>query len=242
MNKWIGSLALFFLTAQAYAQTTITKQFPLTKGETLSLDFDYPQLMRVSTWTGEEVLIQAAVSINGGTENDAFGLKAEQVNGGLHIINTLDMDRISDVYTVQEGDSAKRFPNKEAFQRYLLNHEGRSSYSSNKDIQITLEIKVPKDVSTTLRAVYGMVELAHIDAPIQVDAKYKGVDASLDERKVGKITLVTRYGRIYSNLGLTPVSNEERDFYTAITATPGSGPSYDIQSSYGNIYLRKAVR
>ncbi|WP_257667330.1 hypothetical protein [Parapedobacter tibetensis] len=92
-----------------------------------------------------------------------------------------------------------------------------------------------------LTSVYGMVELVNFDAPISVEAKYGGIDASLDERRIGEIKLTNRFGKIYTDLPLTLTEKEDRDFYTSITATPGKGPSYVISASYGNIYLRKAL-
>lgn len=49
----------------------------------------------------------------------------------------------------------------------------------------------------------------------------------------------TQFGKVYSNLD-APLSGKDLDnFQTFLTATPGSGPQYNLQSKFGNIYLRK---
>ena len=78
-------------------------------------------------------------------------------------------------------------------------------------------------------------------APLTVEAKYGGVDASLVITSVGELVVETNYGQIYSNLDLNfdHESLKEKDFHTYVTAKPGNGPRYDFESKYGNVYLRK---
>jgi hypothetical protein len=76
---------------------------------------------------------------------------------------------------------------------------------------------------------------------LTVEAKYGGVDAALNERMVGELLAETNYGQIYSNLD-TEFGGDvlsQRDFHTIVSAKPGSGPRYDFESKYGNVYLRK---
>ena len=51
------------------AQTPISKSIAVQAGQKIAMHFDYPELIRVSTWDNNEISIQGTVSINGG-END----------------------------------------------------------------------------------------------------------------------------------------------------------------------------
>jgi len=228
----------------ALSQTKITKSYPVAKGQTVQLRFDYPKVVRVSTWDKNEVLVEATVKINEGENNNAFSLIESTANGQVSISNKIDMESIPEAYFVVENGVKTRFNTKTDMDNY---RKGKSavnniSYYQTKDMEITLDIKVPANVATDLAAVYGMVELSNFDGPIKVDAKYGGIDASLTESKIGKITLTNHFGKIYSNLDLKPTDQKEQNFFTSITAAPGKGPDYDISSNYGNIYLRSTVK
>ena len=87
-----------------------------------------------------------------------------------------------------------------------------------------------------------MVVVKGFTGPLTVESTYGGVDAALVERSVGELTAETNYGQIYSNLD-TKFGGEQvrnKDFYTFVRAQPGSGPKYNFESTYGNVYLRKA--
>jgi hypothetical protein len=99
-------------------------------------------------------------------------------------------------------------------------------------------------METNIKAVYGMVEVKNFTGPLTVEATYGGVDVALTEKAVGELSAETNYGQIYSNLdtkfGGQQVKNQ--DFYLSVTAKPGSGPRYALESKYGNVYLRKATQ
>ena len=113
--------------------------------------------------------------------------------------------------------------------------------STGVDMEIILEIKVPRNVNTRVESVYGMVEIKDFTGPLDVEATYGGVDAALMERSAGIITAETNYGEIYTNLDAKFGSEKTHgDFHTNVSAKPGSGPAYSFESKYGNVYIRKA--
>lgn len=228
----------------AFSQTKITKSYPVAKGQTVELRFDYPKIIRISTWDKNEVSVEASVKINQGEDNNAFRLVESLTNGKVIISNKLDIDNIPESYFLVENGIKTRFTTKADMDNYRKEKgiSNNISYYQQKDIEVTLEIKVPANVTTNLASVYGIVELNNFDGPIKVDAKYGGIDASLMESKIGKITLTSHFGKIYSNLNLKPTAQKEGNFFTSITAAPGKGPDYDISSNYGNIYLRSSVK
>jgi len=228
----------------ALAQSKVTKSYPVTKGQTIDLRFDYPKIVRLSTWEGNELVIEATVKINNGESNNAFSLKENITGDKISISNKLDMDAIPNSYYIVDQGIKTRFNSKNDMDAYVAQKGSgsRISYYSTQDIEITINIKVPVGISTDVLSTYGMVEVQNFKAPISVKATYGGVDASVTEAAIGKLQLTTRYGKIFSNLSLKPTEQTQKDFFTSITATPGSGPSYDLSSSYGNIYLRSSIK
>lgn len=228
-----------------YAQTTINKMIPVKAGETISMHFDYPKTIRVTTWDGNEISIQGEVIINGGENDDAFILENSRSGNIIRIKSEIrDIKNLPQRITVVRDGQKLMFRDKAELQKYQSeNGRAFNHMSWGPDIEINLEIKVPRNTETTIKSVYGMVEVSNFSGPLTVESTYGGVDASLVERSVGEITAETNYGEIYTNFdvkfGGDNVSS--KDFYTFVSAKPGQGPRYTFESKYGNVYLRKAA-
>jgi hypothetical protein len=229
------------LILSAASQSTVSKTFPVKAGETVELNFDYPKVVRVSTWDKNEVSVVAKVSINGGQNDDAFVLEDKSTNGTVSIRNKINnLDNLPRRYTVIEGGKKTVFNSKEDLQQYKKTSSGsHTMYSEGVDMEITVEVKVPANTNTDIKSTYGMVELVDFNGPANVNAPYGGIDATVVQASTGKLQATTSYGQIYSNLDLKITDKTERDFYTSITAEPGKGSTYILKSTYGKIYLRK---
>lgn len=233
--------AVICVTGYAPAQKTWEKKFPVKSGQSINLQFGFPKIS-ISTWDSPEVSLKATVNINGDTYSDAYSLASQADGSTLSIKDTIkDLKNIPPMYYVESNGIKKKFESKSDYDNYRKEHKDEiaSSYSS-RDMDIQLEIRVPAGFSVNLHNTYGLVALKNYNGTIRIDAKYGGIDAALTESKVGQLKLTNHYGKIYSNLKLKPTEKEDRNFYTSLTATPGSGPAYDFSSNYGNIYVRKA--
>ena len=238
-------LMVMIAPLQHYAQTAVNKVIPVSPGQKISMRFDYPELVKVSTWDKNEISIQGTVSINMGENDDAFELITSTEGNTISIKNEIrDMKNLPHRVTLRDGAQKIVFRNKEELEKYkeenrLTNY---SSVSYGLEMDIILEIKVPRNMETKVESVYGMVEIKDFTGPLTVLATYGGVDAALSERAVGQITAETNYGEIYSNLDVKFGGENLRqgDFHTNVSAKPGSGPAYYFDSKYGNVYLRKA--
>jgi hypothetical protein len=243
-NKILIVVILLVCPAIVFAQTQLNKSIPFKQGQTIRMHFDYPELIRVSTYEGSDVIVQGTVSINGGENDDAFILE-NTVNGNTININAYikDLKRLPQRVTIVRDGQKVMLRDKEELKKYQAEHgQGYNQMSFGPDIEIVLEIKVPKNAETRVESVYGMVEVKNFAGPLTVESTYGGVDASLAERSVGEITAETNYGEIYTNFDVKFGGNgTEKDFHTFVSAKPGSGPRYTLESKYGNVYIRKAV-
>jgi hypothetical protein len=225
----------------ALAQTKIKKSYPVDKSQTIEFRFDYPKNIHVSTWSGNEISVEANVNINNGMSDGAFTLIGTTTAGKISISNKLDLDLIPENYYIKEKGVKTQFSSKKELEAHLKTLSGpKPSIYQNKDINIDIHIKVPAGVVTKITSVYGLVEVRDFSGPIEVDATYGGIDASLTEKSIGRLQLTTRYGKIYTDISLKPIEKIQKDFFTSITAMPGKGPGYHLTSSYGNIYLRSS--
>jgi hypothetical protein len=146
--------------------------------------------------------------------------------------------------TITDGGKKITFRTQADYRKYQQ-ETGRSGFemvSMGVDMEIIIDIKVPRNVETRVESVYGMVEVKSFDGPLVVEATYGGVDAALTERSVGHIEAETNYGEIYTNFDARfNGGSGEENFHLVVSAKPGTGPKYAFESKYGNVYLRKAV-
>jgi hypothetical protein len=239
-------LAAVVLPGKQYAQTAINKTLPAQPGQSIVMHFDYPDLIKVSTWDKNEIAITGTVSINTGENDDAFELITSTTGSTISIRNEIkNMKNLPQRITIVDGAQKMVFKNKEELKKYEAQN-GKRKYDMQSwgvDMDILIEIKVPKNMETKVECVYGMVEIKDFNGPLIVDATYGGVDAALVEKNVGEVVAETNYGDIYTNFDTKFGGELSRNeaFHTLVMAKPGKGPKYTFDSKYGNVYLRKAA-
>lgn len=228
-----------------HAQTKLNKSIPYQKGKVVSMHFDYPEMIRVSSHDGNEVLIQGTVSINGGENDDAFELDIDDSGNSIAIKGYIkDLNDLPQRITIIHDGQKIMFRDKAELKKYQAEHgKGYSQMNFGPELDIILEIKVPRNAETRVESVYGFVEIKNYSGPLTALSTYGGVDVAVNEKSIGEINAETNYGEIFTNLdtkfGGDKLSN--RDFHTYVTAKPGSGPRYNLESKYGNVYIRKAT-
>lgn len=239
--RTVLTLAVSLVFGLTAAQTTINKSFSTDKNQKISLKFDYPELIKISTWDKPEVQILGTVNINENESNEAFQIKESKEGNSLVIEGKIaEMKNIPHRIKVEKDNKKLIFKTREEYQKYCKeNNVTFNSMTDGVDVDIKLEIKVPRSVMTQIESQYGLVEVKDFGGTINVTAIYGGIDATVLDKNVGKLSAETHFGQIYSNLDTKFTGKDSDDFRTLVTATFGNGPQYNLESKYGNIYLRK---
>ncbi len=243
--KYLLIAGLLACTGLTIAQRKIEQTIPVRSGQTIQMSFDDPELIKVHTWEKNEVLIRGDVSINRGEHDDAFEIVVTNTSEVVSLTSQLrDREKIPRRTLIRKGDQDYYFPTNDprdpAIQKFLDENDGAYTFMSSGIIRdITLEIWVPQGVATSIKAKYGLVEITNFNAPLQVDAKYGGVDATVVAARTGDLTARTRYGEILTNLNVKFTPIDENRSWTEIKTAFGNGPAYVLESQYGKVYLRK---
>ncbi len=230
-----------FAVLSSFAQTPINKTIAVSSGQKLVVHFDYPELIKITSWDKNEISVGGTVSINNGENDDAFELKESTSNGTIYLDGSVrNLKSLPQRITINRDGQKIMFKTKADYKEYMAKNGGNyNSTSWGVDMEIIIEIKVPRNMETRVESVYGMVEVKNFTGPITVDATYGGVDAAVQEVAMGELIAETNYGQIYSNLNVKFDTSKEEDFHTYVSAKPGKGPRYSFESKYGNVYLRK---
>lgn len=232
-----------FITVSLAAQTPVMKSFATASGQKILLQFDYPELIKVSTWDKNEIQITGNVSINGGENDEAFEV-TQSTSGNTLVVEgrVKDIKQLPHRFTIMKGKEKVTFKTREDFEKYRNEHGRDYTYTSQGvDIEITLEVKLPRNFETRIESTYGLVEIRDFTGPLIVACTYGGVDVAVQASTTGELIAETRYGQIYSNLDFSFSGSEFKDFHTQVVAKPGKGHRYSFESKYGNVYLRKSL-
>lgn len=225
-------------------QSPVNKVIPVKNGQSISMNFDYPDLIKITTWDKGEISVEGTVEINFGEDDDAFELTSSESGNTIYLESKIrDLKNLPQRMMIVKNGEKIYFASKSEFNKYKNDHPGGYDIVSwSRDMNIVLEIKVPKNTTTSVTSVYGVVEVRNFDGPLSVDARYGAVDAAINEKTVGELSAETNFGQIYSNLEVKFDADgfSDKNFYTFVKAKPGSGPVYDFESKYGNVYLRKS--
>ncbi|MCU0419313.1 MAG: hypothetical protein MUC38_06615 [Cyclobacteriaceae bacterium] len=236
-------LLVSLVVCEGRAQTAVQRSVPVKPGQAIQMHFDYPQQIRITTWDKSDLEITGRVTINGGENDDAFELETTREDTRVLVSSRIkNFTQLPQRMTLSQGGQKVQFKSREALREYVREHGNEYDFQSwGVDMDIALEIKVPRGVRTQITSVYGMVEVVDFAAPLAVDATYGGVDASIREAATGELTAETDYGQIFSNLSTQFESGNirEENPHTEVTARPGKGVTYRFESKYGNVYLRK---
>ena len=101
------------------AQTSIQKSIPVRTGQAIKMNFDYPELVKVTTWDRNEVLIEGSVTINNGENDDAFELHVDNEGSYISIANVIrDMKNLPQVVTVLKDGKKTIFRSKADYEKH----------------------------------------------------------------------------------------------------------------------------
>lgn len=241
--KTILTPILLSVVVSVLAQTPVNKTIAGQAGQKIRMKFDYPELIKVTTWDKNEISITGEVSINGGENDDAFSLDSSTSGNEVSITGEIrNMKSLPHHVTIWHDGQKMSFKSKADYRKYADEH-GRNYELMNwgTDIDIFLEIKVPQNVETKVYSTYGTIEIKNFNGPLIAESTYGGVDAALTEKLIGDLRVETSYGTFYTNFDFKFIGDELGDFHSVVNAKPGKGPSYSFESKYGNVYLRKAL-
>ena len=193
--KRLTLIIVSLMAGVAYAQTKIDKTVPVAAGQKISMRFDYPELVKVSTWEKNEISIQGVVSINDGENDDAFVLEVRTEGSTVSVRNEIkNMDNLPHRITVNRDGQKIVFHTRADWRKYQDEHgRGHNTMSEGVDMDIELNIRVPRNTETFVESVYGIVEIKDFTGPLTVQATYGGVDASLAEPATGELIAGSKF-------------------------------------------------
>ncbi|MEP2772793.1 MAG: hypothetical protein ABJH05_11630 [Fulvivirga sp.] len=243
-------IILCLLSVSSFSQKQINVSQSTAGVKSVVMDFKYPELIVITTWDKDEIVISGKSNINNGENDEAFKLNIEKEGDQLTIRSEIEnLEDLPKRIMIKRNGEKYYFDTDDfhdpKIKAFLEEKGGGHQYQMHGVIkEITLEIKVPKTIFLDVRAKYGLVEIKNVLNALVVDAKYGGIDISLQTNSPRDIVAKTKHGEMFSDLDMqiNPKESEHNQYYkwTSISAKlSGGGPKCSLESKYGNIYIRK---
>ncbi|HHH49451.1 MAG TPA: hypothetical protein ENK52_00555 [Saprospiraceae bacterium] len=257
------------------AQTEINETIKNVGDKLIEFDFERANV-NLKTWDKNEILIKGFVSINVGENDDNFEIEIKESADKISIetfikdfknipkVNVLHIGKHKGVFKRNsKGRAAMR-----AFKKKYRD-EDCNFYSEGDgvDVDIELEIFVPKKSNLNSKSLYGSIKLTDVSASLEIEntygsietilannnpnqtidlhSTYSFVDLSIPESVKADINMKTGYGEIFTDVdikreGKAPV---QRSFGAKVKGTlNGGGVAVNLEANYQNIYLRKKTK
>jgi hypothetical protein len=238
-------LTLFTVVAMvstSVAQSTIEQSFSTEGIKDLKLDFTYPELVKIKVWDKNEVSIKGIVEIEN-DDSDDFSITNISSKGRLTIqseLKNIDRHKGFTIYASEDEDGETVTVSKDG--KSINVGQKKGMYSNGIRISIVLEVTVPRNLNVIVNATYGLVEIIEYPKSIEVDAKYGGIDLSIDEKSEFALEARTQWGQIFSNLNTAfnfDGSDNMGKWLKASASINSGSQKMKLESQYGNVYLRK---
>ena len=248
--KLIGLLvSMFALSLVSFGQTTIQESFPTKAGEEIYLKFEEPHNVNIAVYDGRDVQYTGTVSINLGENDDHYELKKSSEQGSIIIRSYIrDMKSIPQWIKIKLDGEEYTFkteswddPQVQAF----LKEKGRDKVnwmSHGPQININVQVKVPKDIDLTVYSKFGLIEMEGITSELDVTSKFGGVDLSIPGSGRYDFNIDCEWGEVFTDLDLVVPKSEKGIALKAEEFTArlnGGGKAVSVNSKHGNIYLRR---
>lgn len=241
-------LILIFSGSISYAQSVLTERYEVSGKQVIQLQFDDASIIKVEGWNETYISIEASVSINDNTQNDAYTFEETSVNGAKKITGFLkDKEKLPRVIRIKIGEEIFTFNtddwNSPEIHQFYKDHgeDGISWKSHGISWDIYLTIRLPKQNDVVISSKHGIIELDNLSGNIEANSIHGGVDLVVNSGMKSKINAITKWGNIYSNVDLNidkESSSDKKWNHIVASINGGNGNSIKLESKHANIYLR----
>lgn len=266
MKFMLSIIALCAIQA-TYAQKTVTQSYPASQVSEINIDTKYADI-KLESYNGNEIIIEAAVNINHNKDNDSYSFEATTNGSIFNIYSMFDSNNIPQRKFIKDKEENTKILSSDnlsfEYSSTINNNCAHTNYGYR--IDITLKIKVPENKNVTIRSIYGEllatgkynnvnVNITYGDieiiqssvtstSKIELHSTYGHIDYTVPKSADIKFDLSTNYGEILTDLD---VISDNKNVFAGNGCNTGRGGKYTlnegntpvkITATYNDIYLR----
>ncbi len=192
------------------AQQKTEKKINFSGKETLTLDIQIADSINISTWNGNELLINSSVNVNDNKDNDR--------------------------YIISYNESGKSVVVHAGFDKNYF--KGRNNCCDKADIY--WNVYLPENTSLNVETINGNITITGKTGNLKAKSISGFIDLSEPENKNADIDFSTISGMIYTNHALSISSNHSGIPVRITDKLNAGGTPVKLETISGDIFFRKA--
>lgn len=199
----------------------------ITNEKKVSMDFDFADEIKISSWNRNEISVEVSVNINDNDNNENYTIKSKRDAGIIYFDSKINgMNRIRKRVSTVRRENGKNV---------LVS-------SDNVEFDIYYNIKVPNNISVEVSTITGNIEIRNTDDNIKAKSISGDVDLSWREKSGADFSLSTISGDMYSDLNFKSETDDTKKYglYKLNTIYKSGGKSINLKSISGDIFIRKS--
>jgi DUF4097 and DUF4098 domain-containing protein YvlB len=201
------------LSCFTYAQQIIEKHFAFTPSQSIKLDLQIADSIRIITWNKNEVYAKASVNINDNKDND--------------------------VYLTEFNDEANRIEVKAKFdEKKKVGYNDSCHCCCNYKSKIYWDVYIPEQSDFSVETINGNIIIEGNTKEIKAHSISGFIDLSFAASRKADLKMSTISGTIYTDITMDKAS-EKNGGNAVDVAYNGGGEDVDLETISGDIFLRK---
>ncbi len=215
MIKSFLIIPVCLITGIIHAQTIIEKHIPYTQNESVSLNIQIADSIKIIPWDKDEVYVNASVNVNDNKDNDQYQWTFE--NSGNEI-------------TIRA-----KFP-----EDYFRSRQGNNSCCSCcDDIRVYCEVHIPTGAGLHIETINGDLILAGVSKEIHAKTISGFIDMAAPSALKADMQFKTVTGTVFTNFMLNTGTSQHSGPTNFSASLNGGGNPIELETISGNIYFRK---
>lgn len=202
------------LSCFTHAQKIVEKHMNFAQNQSIKLDIQIADSIRIITWNKKEVFAKASVDINNNKNNDVYITEFNEQGNTIEVTAKFD-----DVKKVGYNDSC--------------------NCCCNYNSKIYWDIYIPEQSDFSVETIDGNIIIEGNTDAIKAHSISGFIDLSFASSRKADLKMSTISGTIYTDLAMNSASkrNGGNDINTEYN---GGGENIELETISGDIFLRKA--
>lgn len=213
MKKILSMIPVCLITGIIHAQTIIEKQFDFSHKESITLNIQIADSIKVIPWDKNEVALWASVNVNDNKDNDHYKWTFDNAGNEVSISSAMD--------------------------DYLKNSSNKRNCCCN-EIKVYCELHIPANARLSIETINGDLILTRNPRELHAKTISGFIDLTAPGNLKADMGFKTITGKVYTNFAMNTGANKRSATTNFSTSLNGGGNPMNLETISGNIYFRKA--
>ncbi len=215
MKNVITTIIFCLLSCFTQAQKIAEKHFSFSQNQSIVLNIQIADSIRIITWSKNEVYAKASININDNKDNDVYKTEFEESGGSVNVTAKFDDVKRDSSY----NDSC--------------------NCCCNYRSKIFWDIYIPENAPLSIETIDGNIIIEGKTQELKAHSISGFIDLSFASSRKADLKMSTITGTIYTNLALSTLS-ERYGGNTVNSEYNGGGKKVELETISGDIFLRKS--